>query len=180
MGWLAYLPLNPVGTPAPYTTKVISLKAKEIQPTRPPEAPSRCSLRSLHSALPLTGLTTLIKAPTFLSLTLEEKKKQLSELHHSDSLGCCICHPPTNYTSSRELRNWGEIMLSLTCPEPDIWSQLWSASGSDGVHGYGSDKISHITHYYCICYKPLQYLSLTVQLFVPLVSWKTSSQYTTP
>lgn len=76
MGWLAYLPLNPVGTPAPYTAKVISLKAKEIQPTRTPKAPLRRSRRLLHSMLHLTGLTTLIKAPTFLSLTLEEKKKQ--------------------------------------------------------------------------------------------------------
>lgn len=39
MGYLAYLPLNPLGRPAPYTAKVISLKAKEIQPTRPPKAP---------------------------------------------------------------------------------------------------------------------------------------------
>lgn len=39
MGYLAYLSLNPLGRPAPYTAKVISLKAKEIQPTRPPKAP---------------------------------------------------------------------------------------------------------------------------------------------
>lgn len=73
MGWLAYLPLNPVGRPAPYTAKVISLKAKEIQPTRPPKAPLRFSQRLLYSALHLTGLTTLIMSPTFLGFTSEKE-----------------------------------------------------------------------------------------------------------
>ena len=81
-----------MGRPAPYTAKVISLKAKELQPPGPRRRPLRFSHHLRYSVLHLTGLTTLIMAPTFLSFALEKKKgkEKLSQLDHCDSPGCCI------------------------------------------------------------------------------------------
>ena len=97
MGWLAYLLLNPLGRPAPYTAKVISLKAKEIQ-SACPQRHRRCS----HCLLLCTSPHRLDNShygSNFSRLHLGGKKK-LSQLYHSDSPGCCICHPLTNWTCS--------------------------------------------------------------------------------
>lgn len=159
MGCLAYLLLNPLGRPAPYTAKVISLKATKIQPTRPPKASCSCSHRLLYSALHLPGLTTLIMAPTFLGFTLEKQKQK-------NSLNLIILTAPGVVfvilrLNGRARERWGseeKWCKSLPCPEPDIHSQFWFASGSDDVCGCGRiislSKISQIGHYYSYTRKP--------------------------
>lgn len=141
MGCLAYLPLNPLGGPAPYAAKVIFLKAKKIQPTRPPKASCGCSHRLLHSAIHLPGLTTLIMPPTFLRFHLGEKEKRKKKT----SLNLIILTAPGVVFvilwltgRARERRGSEEKRCkSAPRPEPDIRSQFRFASASDEFSGFG-------------------------------------------
>lgn len=161
--------LTPLGRPAPYSARVIFLKAKEIQPTRPPKA---ASPRLATTVLHLTGLTTLIMAPTFLSFTLEEKKKKKNTLNLIILTAPGVVFVILRLTGrARESRGSEEkwcksLVRSQIFPEPGlICSGLWWCLCGCGWIKYL--KPAFITAYARKRERDVQYLSLTVHISQP-------------
>lgn len=121
---------NPLSRTSSYTAKVISLKAKEIQPTKPPKAPLCCSRCLLSSLLLFTGLTTLIMAPTFLEFTSKEKKREKKTLNViiQTATGVVFVIIWLNGGEGERLgfgrKTVGTVLSSI--------SKVWKASGSEG------------------------------------------------
>lgn len=146
MAYLAYLTLNPLGRPAPYTAKVISLKAKEIRP------PKALLLFACCWTLHLTSHAWQFSLwlQLFYASPWRERKreKDLSRCDHSDSPGCCICHPLTNWRRSRVQGNLRRNDVKLS-KAPELW---WCGQIKYFQSAYAG--------------KSLEYLSLTVHLFM--------------
>lgn len=73
----------------------------------------------------------------FCSLGEKTPTKKPAQLDHCDSPGCCICHPPTNPTCSREPgKNLGrsDVKSRSRCPKPAL-IQLQALMMSEAVGG---------------------------------------------